>query len=353
MPAPLGRTDDKLPFEKFTTENLRPVDQFEAWHDSISVIFEAERLPGDEAAKGFNASVSAYHLGRLVLTRVDFERQQFVRDRHRAAVDGLDHYLVQLYATGGLVGTADGRDRVLRAGDVQILDLSRPNATRVENSATISIVVPRDTLRESMAEAVDMHGLVLRGDRGAGGLLSDHMRSLFTRAETITAADASAVAQATTDMIAACFRGTAETRARAQSPLDAVLVERIKRQIAATLASPHLDPAGLCRTFRISRSQLYRLFEPLGGVSAYIQEQRLARAHAELAGPSHDHRRIYEIAFSVGFASEAHFRRAFGLTPKEVRQGAVREIAPVERASAADGGSGYDHWVRHLSHRGG
>lgn len=94
-------------------------------------------------------------------------------------------------------------------------------------------------------------------------------------------------------------------------------------------------------------------FGPTRGVSAYIQDQRLARAHAELASTSRARRRIYEIAFALGFASEAHFsrafKRAFGLTPKDVPQGTEREIMPGDRDSATSGGSGYGRWVRQLS----
>src|SRR5262245_42527666 len=100
-----------------------------------------------------------------------------------------------------------------------------------------------------------------------------------------------------------------------------MVLERIKGHIAQSLDSPELHPDALCRLFHISHTQLYRLFEPLGGVAAYIQEQRLARAWRELSNPAGSHRRIYDIAFDLGFSSEAHFsrsfRRAFGMSPSE------------------------------------
>ena len=87
----------------------------------------------------------------------------------------------------------------------------------------------------------------------------------------------------------------------------------------------------------MSRATLYRLFEPLGGVSSYIQERRLARAYAALIHPAHRHRPIYDIAFDCGFASEAHFSRAFrlffGLPPSELRAmgTAANHLPPGER----------------------
>src|SRR5512138_1571369 len=130
----------KLPSTLFSTKDVRPREQFDAWHASISVIFDAAPLAAHDPARGFDASVRAWHLGGLLLSRVDFDGQQFVRDRQRAAIDGLDHYLVHLYASGGLVGAAGERVRELNAGDIQILDLSQHNATEAAASGTVAIV---------------------------------------------------------------------------------------------------------------------------------------------------------------------------------------------------------------------
>jgi AraC-like DNA-binding protein len=260
---------------------------------------------------------------------------------------------VQLYATGGLVGAAGDQGRVLHGGDVQILDLTQSNVTQAAPSGTVAIVVPRETLDQALPAPGNLHGLILRGHSGMGGLLGDYMRSLVARAEDMTMAEAPLVAQATTDMIAACFQSSAETAARARGAIDQTMRQRIQRHISAHLDSPALQAEALCAQFRISRSQLYRLFEPLGGVAHYIQEQRVTRACAELCNPAHDHRRIYEIAFALGFSSEAHFSRVFrstfGLSPSDVRARAQATRVDASRPAPADiANGGYEEWVRQL-----
>jgi AraC-like DNA-binding protein len=345
----------KIPSSLFTTRSFRPQDQFDAWRQSISVIFDVEPLADHDRRSGFDATVQAYHLGELLISRVEFDGQQFVRDRQRAAIDGLDHYLVHLYSSGGLVGAAGERVRELRPGDIQILDLTQHNATHAAPSGTVAMVVPRDALREALPGANDLHALVLRGDSAPGGLLSDYMTSLLARADGIALADANRIAQATTGMIAACFHSTTETRARARSVIETTILDRICRYIAANLASPVLTVQSLCALFRISRTQLYRMFEPLGGVANYIQERRLRRAHAELCNPAHDHRRIYDIAFNLGFTSEAHFSRLFratyGLSPSDVRASAQTILSKIGQQTPADAtssSSSYEDWVRQL-----
>jgi len=101
---------------------------------------------------------------------------------------------------------------------------------------------------------------------------------------------------------------------RARTAIEMTMLERIQRHISSRLDSPDLQAEALSGLFGISRTRLYRLFEPLGGVARYIQEQRLGRAYAELSNPALNHRRIYEIAFGLGFSSEAHFSRIFRST---------------------------------------
>ena len=344
----------RLPFSHFTTDVVAPREQFDAWHESISVVFDVEPLADYRRESGFEASVRAYHLGGLLISRVEFEGQQFVRDRQRAAIDGLDHYLVQLYDTGGLIGAAGERVRSLRSGDVQILDLSQHNVTEAAASGTVAIVVQRDTLRQALPDVQDLHALVLRGDSAVGGLLGDYMNSLLARADTIDLADSGSVAQATTDIVAACFHSTAETRARARSVIERTVLDRLRSHIAANLESANLTARALCSQFGISRTQLYRLFEPLGGVANYIQEQRLRRAHADLCSPAHDHRRIYEIAFTLGFSSESHFSRTFrqryGLSPSDVRARAQTMLSDIRRvATPGTSDTRYEDWVRRLN----
>jgi AraC-like DNA-binding protein len=343
----------KLPFSLFTTRHLRPHEQFDAWHESISVIFDVAPSAAHRPDGGFAATVRGWHLGGLLISAVDFDGQRFVRDRRKTIADGLDHYLVQLYATGGLVGEAGDRGRVLHGGDVQILDLTQSNVTQAAPSGTVAIVVPRETLDEALPAPGNLHGLILRGNGGMGGLLGDYMRSLVARAESMTVAEAPLVAQATTDMIAACFQSTAETAERARDAIEMTLRQRIQRHIGSNLDSPALQAEALCAEFRISRSRLYRLFESLGGVARYIQEQRLARACAELGNPAHDHRRIYEIAFALGFSSEAHFSRVFrstfGLSPSDVRARAQATRVDSSRSeTTATTNGGYEDWVREL-----
>ena len=97
----------------------------------------------------------------------------------------------------------------------------------------------------------------------------------------------------------------------------------------------------LCRAVGMSRSSLYRLLEAEGGVTRYIQRQRLLEARANLADPK-NRRSISAISEELCFADPSGFGRAFramfGHSASEVRSAAMAGLLlsgmPEERAVA-------------------
>ncbi|KQT86989.1 hypothetical protein ASG60_13805 [Methylobacterium sp. Leaf469] len=72
----------------------------------------------------------------------------------------------------------------------------------------------------------------------------------------------------------------------------------------------------------VSRSVLYRMFEPLGGVATRVRHRRLHPMRRALSRGD-DVRSIREVAWTTGFTSASHanrsFREAFGMTPGKFR----------------------------------
>lgn len=344
----------KLPVSVFSTAAYEQPDQFDAWHENISVLFDVTPPARAELRAPVRASIRAYHLGGMILAKADFDRQGFARTRKKIETEGLDHYLVQLYDSGGLEGSAHDRLLVLSRGDVQILDLTQPLDTANSTSNTVALVIPRDSLHNAIGSfpLANLHGLVVRGNIGLGGLLGDHLRSFAKRIDQFTIDEGPAASRSLLNMVAACFNPTIENAGRVRQQVADIFVERLKRYIDANLGSPRLSVSTICAEFGISRAHLYRVFEPLGGVAKCVQDRRLARVHAELRDPRRRHLLIAEIAQAAGFSSEAHFsrafHRAFGSTPRDVRAGSFK-IDPREFVTAGTS-SGFEYctWIKEL-----
>ena len=88
-----------------------------------------------------------------------------------------------------------------------------------------------------------------------------------------------------------------------------------------------LGPEQLQQAFHYSRSAIYRLFEPHGGVAAFIRAERLRRCHAELIR-STTPRAVSVVAARYGFTDPSHFSRIFhrhyGIAPSHLVAAAAR-----------------------------
>jgi len=310
-----------LPLSTFETASLSPKEQFTAWRESIAALFDAAPL-GDSEPPSFFGEFKTYVVGPLMMGGTAFDGHRYGRTAARARRDSLNHYHLTLHLSGGFVGRCGEHDIVVGPGDITLLDFAQPIALESRQAELLAIGVPREILELTIPRR-DHHGLVLRGDTSLGGLLADHMHSLVARLPGMTVEEAIAASSGAAGMIAACFQPSAATFANARPELQESLSNRIRQHIAQNLHKGPLSSDDICVTFHISRASLYRLFEPFGGVSAYVQNQRLSRVFTALMNPLQNHRKISEIAYEWGFGSEAHFSRAFrktfGMTPRETR----------------------------------
>lgn len=153
--------------------------------------------------------------------------------------------------------------------------------------------------------------------------LSSYLLLLLRSLSAFNAVDVPKVVSATTSLVTACLSPSRDHVVEAQRPMDLVQLDRAAKIIAERLADRDLTPDQLCRQLGISRSSLYRLFEPVGGVSSYVRRQRLLKTR-EMLSDRADRRTISSIAEEWSFtdpsAYSRMFRKEFGITPREARE---------------------------------
>ena len=241
----------------FSTNDLPASDQFDAWRDIISAIFDVGRLGGPNS-DSFEARVDAYQFGNLVVTDSIQDEQTYSLTPKRIRATRMDLIQIGLYRSGGFRGDANGRSIEGQAGDLQILDLARPMKTVELASDMVCIFMPRETLQDRIGDLDGLHGVNLRFGLGLDRLLADYLDLLAARLRQMPESDGEAAAKATVDIIAACLRPSIATQRDAQSPLRDVALLRAKKLIEDNIRSARLTPEVLCRTLGISRRSLYR-----------------------------------------------------------------------------------------------
>lgn len=334
----------------FSTRDLPAYQRLATWRESISTLFDV-RVPPDMEDDRFNAELTSWLLDeRVMLSRCRTTAQRFRREPLRIARDGLDHYLIQTHMAGSQRLRRGGRTVHTEPGDLIVIDLADEHAAETTAFTNLTLVVPRPMLAPQLAAPDSQQGRVLKGGHGLTGLAVSHLRMLWDTVGDLAPDAARQVIEPTVALIASALNGSHRSPADGPDGTATSLLAQTRHYIERNLHR-ELTTESLCAWLGVSRATLYRLFEPLGGVRAYIQERRLQRCAQALAAPGSARRPILDIALSCGFNSQAHFSRAFrqrfGITPTQARElsdSGRGARAPMHHAA---GGRDYEHWLAH------
>lgn len=313
----------------FSTEQLPTGEQWDAWRAFMGEAIELDISSAPSSP--FIAEHALWDFGRFALTRAVLPAGGPVRSWRHLRRQPLDHWCLVL------VPRLDGGAPRLYLRSLADLFEAHGNDSRV-----ISLYLPRDSLGRIAAQLDPVTGELIRTTMI--DLLSDYLLSLEQRLASCEMSDVSAIVRATEAIMIACLSaGGAEEIAHARDGTTLSLVERARRIIRRDFFSQELSPDVLARSLGISRSGLYRAFEPYGGVRQVIQEERLAAAHVALADPERTES-IVQIAERCGFGDASGFsrafRRQFGYSPSQVRAGGAaghRAGIPALSTRSSDG----------------
>jgi len=323
------------------------------WQSSDAIpsyIFKGDDLPAlqarDRLRERFSANFDlllpeegpirvdgAEHLGLMLGGMVLLLRKMYVHDIARSPglirSSQLDHYILtvpleQRGPTYHILG--DGRALEQHVGESLLLDMAQPMRAHIESGTDLTLFIARDALDELLPRHLDLHGVKLTG--AVATLLADQLRTVAREGTGLRSPEAQLLARGTLHLVAASLAPKSDSLALARPQIEHLLARRIGSYIDSHLADPDLSVEQLCGAFGLSRSSLYRLFERVGGVAAFIRVRRLAKAHVLLAG-AEERIHLKRLADDFGFRSAAQFRRAFreqfGYSPSEAKS----QISPL------------------------
>lgn len=304
-----------------TTAGLPESRQFEAWRD-VCVPYLDTGVPHLPREHGFKAKGLVLPFGSFMFYGATLPPYDYSRTAKRIRQDSLDHWIVAICRRGAQRQRSGDDVTELQAGVPYVFSMARPFEAVREGPEIEwqSIFIARDAMPELEAAFSASLGRPLHTPTGR--LLAGYLGTLHTETPGLTRADLPHLASATKALVAAALAPSPETVETARPQIEGLQFARIKRLIREHLGAATLGPAKLCALGGISRSALYRLFEPVGGVAHYIQRVRLAEAHRLLMDPDARHG-IAEIAEATGFFEPSTFSRAFrreyGMAPRDLR----------------------------------
>jgi AraC-like DNA-binding protein len=305
--------------------------------------------PADAADFAFE--LRTWALGELRIGTSRASAQLAARTPQLIAVSGPSQLLVQLYLEGTYCGRFGDRPVQVGPGDLVLADMGRTYESETSDFFHINMLLPRAVLHTvaphlTGGAASLLHGHVFRAGSTAAVLMSAQIRAALELLESdapvqpdllrrLVLASLTAIMQevgrpSTAPAARPDTAGGAPSpatpaalRPGAASPDKGHQLARALTEIDERLADPALDSVSLARSLAVSRTGLYRLFEPLGGVAHHIRLRRLQAALVDLTTETGVRPSVRAVARKWHFTSEGSFSRAFkaefGVAPSDVR----------------------------------
>ena len=287
--------------------------------DSITRATSATSMTLEVPSSDLHLTMRSWDLGGVELVDAQCSGHTLRRTTHAAS----DEESV-LALTSGLKGRGVSRQHhhevVVRPSTLWATELTAPHLHQVSDTRTITAKIPFHQL--GIREDVVRPALEHAGTSPLAPLFRHHVAELRRMADDVSTAAALAMGTSTAALARAVLASVSSDERLARESLDSVLLVRIKAFVRAHLGDPDLNPAGIAAATHVSVRLLYKTCAQADlRLEPWIFEQRLERAHEELAQMTTPRASVAEVAHRWGFRSPSHFtqrfRRAYGLSPRE------------------------------------
>ena len=312
----------------------------QAWRETTSAAFVCEPL----APERFDASLVAYNLDGLLISRARFDASRYARTAEMLRGDGNDGVVIALYLTGSIRGQIGEHELRMAPDRIALQDLSVECSALAEASDVLSVVITRN--RITSPELLRARRPVLAFSLGTarGSLLARALNGIWEDLCAGRVAQPVVVAGAFMGLVNGLIEYSVD-RAGAGDPLL-----RMERYLRDHLSDPTLGHGHLQHAFHYSRSAIYRLFERHGGVAAFIRSERLLRCHAEIIRSTSATSPVSAVAARYGFYDHSHFSRVFrdeyGVAPSHLAATAARRAVGGAETSATSCASVIRAWMQ-------
>ncbi len=292
------------------------------FRDIVSRSFVPLMVSAD-GKQSFDALVHTTGADTAVFTHLQTKPHLVERTPHTISAGGSGFFKLNLLLHGNGILVQDGRETVIRPGDLALYDTSRPYSLVFEEAVSnLVMMFPKDRLGLPTSIVEELTAVSLGTDCALGPMVSSFLAQVPATITSLPLHARAQVAQSGLDLLSALLSTVLDVEAREQDPRQAQL-EQIYRFIDENLGA-ELTPGSIAAAHFMSTRHLHSLFSDTGTtVSALIKDRRLEKCRTQILNPALAHRTIAGIAAQWGFSDPAHFSRVFkarfGQSPSELR----------------------------------
>lgn len=308
----------------FSTADVHPRDRFAYWHEvACQNIVHHDSRPANRLT--FHASIQTGALADIGLIMFDNAAMDCARTPRHIAHAPSDAVFVCRQISGTLALERNGREVVLNAGDVTLIDPQLPYLAKFSSgSRLLLLAVPLPALDARLGSTRQMAFRSIRPSDAAGGLTSSYLAMLPDHAGQLHGAAEDVVREQVLDLLAVSLTAAIGADKPRVSSAHSLALMHLRAAIEARLTDPGLGPDSVAAAAGISVRYANAVLAREGtSIMRLVQSRRLMRCRKALEDPLQAHRTLSEIAYGWGFSDMTHFSRkfaaAYGVLPSEYR----------------------------------
>ncbi len=283
-------------------------------------------VPLQLAAEGrFEGSIRWRYIDETCITQIVASPHRVLRTDSLISASDPKHYKLSLQLDGSGIVAQDGREAVLRPGDIALYDTSRPYTLEFTSDVRCLVMAfPQSVFDVPSSLIRRITAIRLPGDEGIGALISPFMRHLGENLDSLSGIAGVRILRSVLDLLTALVYAQLSEEEDHWGESRRAEMRVFKLYIDAHLNDPDLSAGTIARTHFISVRYLQYLFREEGlTVSSYIRSRRLQHCEIDLSDPAQASLSVSEIAQRWGFPDASHFSKIFkahfGQAPREFR----------------------------------
>ncbi|HZP71700.1 MAG TPA: helix-turn-helix transcriptional regulator [Pseudolabrys sp.] len=251
--------------------------------------------------------------------------------------DGNVDFVLIINQTGQTTASARGREATLQEGDAILVSASETKVVdRHTYGGALSFRIPRSILSSMVTYVDDAVMQVIPHDTDALKLLAGYAAPLFNDIALATSEFRRTAANHLHDLVALAIGQTRDGLINARA-IPAARLRMAKSYIIENCSRRDLSVGAVAAHLGLTPRNLQRLFESENTTfSEFLLSQRLNRAYRMLTEPRLAQSPVGTIAYDAGFGDLSYFNRSFkrryGMTPRDVRNGGAAQ--PLESRTA-------------------
>jgi AraC-like DNA-binding protein len=316
----------------FSSKDVHPRERFDYWHEvARKNIVDHDGQPDDR--RRFEAEVEAGVLADVGFIRCTISPLTISRTANHIARERTGDLLLCRAIAGTAAFEQEGRDVVLGAGDLTLLDPMRPYSGASASGVDLLVLkLPRRDLEARLGNVRRMTARAMKPVDPETSLTSSLLAMLPPHVGRMSHVAEEVLRHQMIDLIAVSLAKTVQSGTPRISSARGLVLLRVRAAIETGLSDPALDGEAVAAAAGVSVRYANALLAEEGtSIARYIRERRLARCRRALEDPQQAHRSLREIAYSWGFSDMTHFgrsfRKAYGMLPSVYRKLAGEEAS--------------------------